>query len=72
MDKPTFYQIRVTGHLEESWAVWFEGLTIANQKDGEAMLSGSLPDQAALHGILNRISSLGLKLISVNAVPDEE
>jgi hypothetical protein len=72
MDKPTFYQIRVNGHLEESWAEWFEDLTITNQEDGEAVLSGIFPDQAALHGILNRISSLGLKLISVNAVPEED
>jgi hypothetical protein len=72
MDKPTLYQIRVKGHLDAAWADWFEGLTITNQEDGKAMLSGSLPDQAALHGILNRISSLGLSLVSVNAVPEED
>jgi hypothetical protein len=71
MDKPIFYQIRVNGHLDGTWADWFDGLTITNQDDGVSLLSGRLPDQAALHGILNRISSLGLKLISVNEMPEE-
>lgn len=72
MDKPTFYQIRVKGHLDEIMADWFEGLTISNQEDGEAVLSGRIPDQAALQGVLKRISNLGLALISVNAVPEED
>jgi hypothetical protein len=66
-------QIRVKGHLYPSdrWAEWFGGLTIENQPDGEALLSGLLPDQAALHGVLNRIRDLGLTLVSVNCVePD--
>jgi hypothetical protein len=68
MDEPIFYEIRVKGHLDETWIDWFEGLAISNGEDGDAVLSGSLPDQAALQGVLNRISSLGLTLISVNAV----
>jgi hypothetical protein len=72
MDKPTFYEIRVKGHLEATWADWFAGLAIANQTDGEAVLSGRIQDQAALQGVLSRISSLGLALISVNAVPDQD
>ena len=66
MDKPTYYEIRVNGHLTGPWADWFSGLRITNLENGEAVLSGLLPDQAALYGVLNRISSLGLKLISVN------
>jgi hypothetical protein len=72
MDKPTFYQIRVKGHLDEVLADWFEGLTISNQEDGEAVLSGRLTDQAALQGVLKRISNLGLILISVNAVKEKD
>lgn len=72
MDKPTFYEIRVKGHLETTWADWFADLAITNQTDGEAVLSGRIQDQAALQGVLNRISSLGLTLISVNAVPDQD
>lgn len=71
MDKPTFYQIRVKGHLDEILAEWFDGLTISNQEDGEAVLSGRLTDQAALQGVLKRISNLGLSLVSVNAVSEE-
>jgi hypothetical protein len=70
MDKPTCYEIRIKGHLESTLADWFDGLTISNLDNGEATLSGYLPDQAALHGVLNRISNLGLALISVNAVPE--
>ena len=72
MDKSTFYQIRIKGHLDDALAIWFEGLTISNQENGEALLSGHIQDQAALHGVLNRISNLGLTLISVNAVSEEE
>jgi hypothetical protein len=71
MDKPTFYQIRVKGHLDEILVDWFDGLTISNQEDGEAVLSGRLTDQAALQGVLKRISNLGLVLISVNAVDEK-
>jgi len=71
MDSPTLYQIRVKGHLDEALAGWFEDLIISNQEDGDAILAGRLPDQAALQGMLNRISNLGLTLISVNAVLDE-
>lgn len=72
MDKPTNYEIRVNGHLESTWSDWFDGLAISNLENGEAMLSGYLPDQAALHGVLKRISNLSLTLISVNAVPGED
>jgi hypothetical protein len=72
MDKPTFYQIKVKGHLDEAWVEWFEGMAISNLEDGDAMLLGHLPDQSALQGILNRIGSLGLTLISVNTVTGDD
>ena len=72
MDIPTFYQIRVAGHLDDTWGDWFEGLKISNHENGEAMLSGLITDQSALYGVLNRFSSLGFTLISVNAVPEED
>lgn len=72
MDKPTFYRIRVKGHLDDTLASWFEGLTTSNLEGGEAELSGNLSDQAALQGVLNQISNLGLTLISVNAVPEQD
>jgi hypothetical protein len=72
MNNATLYQFRIKGHLDDSLAEWFEGLTITHLADGDSLLTGSIQDQAALHGILKRISSLGLSLISVNALPDAD
>ena len=62
----TVYEIRVKGHLDGRWSEWFGGLAIANVEDGDALLSGEIEDQAALHGVLNRVRDLGLPLIAVN------
>ena len=70
MDMPNFYQIRVKGHLDNTLAARFEDLKISNIEGGDAVLSGHIQDQAALQGILGRISSLGLTLISVNKLPE--
>jgi hypothetical protein len=59
-------EIRVRGHLSSQWTDWFFGLKIENQPNGEALLSGQLPDQAALHGILKCMASLGVTLVSMN------
>ncbi len=59
------YVITVRGHLDDHWAAWFEGLTITNGANGEAVLSGPVVDQAALHGLLVKIRDLGLPLIAV-------
>ena len=68
MIAPIFCQIRVKGHLSNQWVDWFSGLEIENQPDGQAVLSGPLPDQAALYGVLNRMRDLGLALVSLNCV----
>jgi len=60
------YQIRIEGHLGRQWTDWFEGLTITLEDNGESLLTGPVVDQAALHGVLKKISNLGLTLISVN------
>ena len=70
MDKPNYYEIKIKSQLDKTMIDWFEGLTVSNQEGGDAIIAGHLPDQAALQGVLNRISSLGLTLISVNAVPE--
>ena len=62
---PTIYHVRVKGHVDDSWLEWFDGLTISNEPDGEAVLSAPFVDQAALHAVLARIHSLNLLLISV-------
>jgi hypothetical protein len=59
------YAIRVIGQVDAHWSEWFDGLTISNTQPGEAMISGEIVDQAALHGTLNKIRNLNLALISV-------
>lgn len=65
------YEIRVKDHLDESWAEWFEGMTIHHEDNGETRLIGALPDQAALHSVLNRLRDLGAHLVSLNLVEDQ-
>ncbi len=68
----SFYNIRVKGHLDGRWSEWFDGLQITNSENGVAVLSGEIVDQAALHGVLNRVRNLNLPLISVTSVdPDQ-
>ena len=49
MNNATLYQFRIKGHLDDSLAEWFEGLTITHLADGDSLLTGSIQDQAALH-----------------------
>jgi hypothetical protein len=62
------YEIRLTGRLDAHWAAWFDGLTVSDERDGTTVLSGPIPDQAALHGVLQRVRDLGLPLVSVACV----
>ena len=59
------YEIRLKGHLEARWADWFDGLSLTQESDGTTVLSGSVVDQAALHGLLAKVRDLGLPLIAV-------
>jgi len=70
------YEIQVQGYLGEGWSEWFEGLAVSHVTDGRGayartILSGRM-DQAMLHGVLMRICSLGLPLISVCGTDDEQ
>ena len=58
------YEIRVEGVLDSRWAAWFDGLQVSDDGE-ETVISGVLPDQPALHGLLAKIRDLGLCLISV-------
>ena len=70
-DRPATYQIKVPGHLDESWSDWAGGMTITVESEGDGppvtTLTGTV-DQAALQSLLRRLYSLGLPLISVNCV----
>jgi hypothetical protein len=59
------YEIRVKGHLDRHWCAWFEGWTITNLGNGEALLRSTKVDQAGVHGALSKIRNLNLVLISV-------
>ena len=65
------YHIRVKGSLDQKWSDWFDGFTIIPQASDETLLIGVVVDQPALHGLLVRIRDLGLPLLSVNRVKDE-
>jgi hypothetical protein len=62
---PARYEIRVEGVLGEQWSAWFDGLQVVTEGTG-TVISGVIPDQAALHGLLNRVCDLGLCLVSVS------
>jgi hypothetical protein len=61
-----FCEIRVRGHLSPQWDEWFGGLAVAQEPNGETLLSGMLSDQAALYGVLGRVRDLGLALVSLH------
>jgi hypothetical protein len=65
---PQQYEIKIKGHLDPAWSDWFAGLKLSHLEGNETLLSGSLPDQAALFGLLERIRDLNLTLISVSCV----
>jgi len=62
---PCVYQIRVKGTFPHDWSSWFEGFSVSLQENDETLLNGRVEDQAALHGVLAKIASLGLPLLSV-------
>jgi hypothetical protein len=75
-ETPTFnneggsiYQIKIKGYLDLHWADWLGGLEISHDVQGNSLLTGMLPDQSALHGILVQIRDLGMPLISLSSQP---
>ena len=64
---PEYWEIKIEGHLDPRWSDWFEGLTLTHLEGDETLLAGNLPDQAALHGLLERIRDLNITLISVTS-----
>lgn len=60
-DTRDIYQIRVRGHLDQRWADWFAGFKM-EYLDKQTILTGTVADQAALHGVLAKIRDLGLAI----------
>jgi hypothetical protein len=69
---PGRYEIRVQGRLGSRWAAWFDGMTLTPQDDGTTTIRGPVVDQAALHGLLHKLRDVGLPLVSVTQVHEEE
>ncbi len=63
-----YFEIRIKGHLDSQWSDWLEGLEVQLLENGETVLSGTLVDQAALMGVLNKLNGLNLSLLSVTLV----
>jgi hypothetical protein len=67
-----WYGIRLKGHLDSRWAAWFDGLSLTHDSDGTTVISGPVLDQAALHGLLQKVRDVGIPLVSVAQIdPDE-
>jgi hypothetical protein len=66
------YEIRVGGRLPARWAAWFDGLTVTAETDGTTAIRGPVADQAALHGLLERVRDVGLPLVSLTRLTDLE
>jgi len=62
------YEIRIKGPLDRDWAVWFEGMNISLEEDGNTLISGPVVDQAALYGMLKKVHQIGMQLISINEI----
>jgi hypothetical protein len=69
--RPRCYRIVVAGELSRRFAPAFDGMTVQGA-GGETAITGVIVDQSQLHGLLDRVGDLGLELVSVNAVADEE
>ena len=62
-----YYEITIKGHLDPRWSEWFAGLKLTHLEGDLTLLSGSLADQAALHGLLEHIRDFNLTLVSVSS-----
>jgi hypothetical protein len=72
LSQPQIYEIRFGGHLASCRAQMFEGLEMVQEPGGDTVLTGPLIDQAALHGVLNKIRDLGLPLLLVKRLSQDE
>jgi hypothetical protein len=71
-DNPGRYEIRLKGRLDSRWTAWFDGLTLTHDSDGTTIIHGLVADQAALHGLLQKVRDLGLPLVSVTQVQSDQ
>lgn len=65
----TCYRIEVNGHLDDGCLGWFEGMKLMHTAEGNTIIEVAIPDQAALHGLLNQVFMFGLNLVGVMRQP---
>ena len=65
LDEPAVYEFRVAANVSDQYSIWFDGLELARDDQGNTLLKGTIIDQAALHGVLTKIRDLNLILLSV-------
>ena len=70
-DDPRTYRLFIVEHLDDRWATWFDGFTLASYDDGSCTITGEVADQAQLHGILARLRDLGVTLVSLSTLDDD-
>ena len=68
--KKQHYRIRIEGHTGLDWSALFDEVEVEHTKNGQTVLSGALPDQTALHGVLMRIRDFGLTLVEIKRIND--
>jgi hypothetical protein len=68
-DHVPHYAIRVKGHLGSRWSASFDGLSLTHEDDGTTVIHGPVVDQAALHGVLQKLRDVGIPLVSLTQVP---
>jgi hypothetical protein len=68
---PGWYRIRIQGRLDQRWSTWFDGMSLSHGDDGTTVIRGRVGDQAALHGLIERVRDLGVTLLEVtHEAPD--
>lgn len=65
-------KIQIKGVLDPSWADWFGELEIQSNHSGDTILTGNLPDKSAVYGVVSRLSSLGITLVSMTCQEEEK
>jgi len=65
------YEIRVEGHLGSRWSAWFDGFSLRTADDGTTVMVGPVADQAALHGLLQKLRDVGITLVSLTQISSE-
>ena len=61
-------EIRIEGHLDQTWADWLDGFTLTHTEESETTLTGEVKDQSALYGLIAKLRDLGVKLVSVKSI----